>query len=68
MRVDEAEEEMMNTLIKEWTAKIEYLIASADKADDEQKIKYLAYIDSLRARQRNLLEILQVLHCSQDLP
>ena len=68
MRVDDAEEEKMNALIKEWTTKIEYLIASADKADDEQKIKYLAYIDSLRARQRNLLEILQVLHYSQDLP
>lgn len=67
MHTDEGEGEEMDALIKEWKAKIEYLIANAEKADTEKKIKYLAYVESLQARQKNLQEILQMLRCSTDL-
>ena len=67
MHTDEAEEEKMDALIKEWTAKIEYLLANAEKASTEKKIKYLEYIESLQARKKNLMEILQRLHGSTNL-
>lgn len=47
----------MNDLMKEWAA----------KADTLQKIRYVVYIDSLRARQQNLQDMLQVLYPSTDL-
>jgi hypothetical protein len=67
MHTDEAEEEKMDALIKEWTAKIEYLLANAEKASAEKKTRYLEYIESLQTRKKNLMEILQRLHCSTDL-
>lgn len=62
----ETDEKKLDVLAREWAAKIEFLMASADKVNKEQKIRYFEYIDSLRARQRNLQEIFQELRSSND--
>lgn len=66
MSIKKEHENMMDALIREWAGKIEFLMATADKAKPEQKIKYFEYIDSLQAKQQNLLDMLQGLLSSND--
>lgn len=67
MNTDGEPAQTLDALSRDWSAIIEYLRANGNKANTKQKSKYLAYIDSLQARQENLRGVLQELHSSRDL-
>ena len=61
MEKKEAYQDKMNARFAEWQAKIDMLKVKADQAEAQQKLRYYAEIESLRAKQEQVREKLDEL-------